>query len=304
MSAVLRDERHTNKPPASTAPTTTDAEHEPAKVREPEQHRNDRADDEEQAADIPCNRNRREIDLRIRFSRGRHELAWVTRVPAPQGDRHDHAARHRGQHEPAEHRPDRREQRHSQECQQRVCRSAACTRMAVVPEPKHNRKRDTEPNHRNSEPAEERPNRREQCECEHEQQVAAVPAGHERRHRTAHWRRGDDEGSRENEPREGRVATHVRGQLLERARARFAQLLLIVGESRDDECRARRLVEQDRCQLHEPFTRLWTIPGSHGCTSDRRAKRAEEDTVNASKASPGYRWRSPRRAPAPSDSTH
>ena len=61
------------------------------------------------------------------------ELTWMTRVPAPQGDRHDRAAADRRQHEPAEHRPDRGEQRHGQQRQQRVGRASARARVTVVP---------------------------------------------------------------------------------------------------------------------------------------------------------------------------
>ena len=116
--------------------------------------------------------------------------------------------------------------------------------MTVVPQPQRNRQRDTQSNHRDGKPAEQRPDRGKERQREHEQHVAAVPAGHERRDRTAHRRRRNDERRRENQPCERRIAAHVRGQPLDGARTRFPQLLLIVGESGNDERGARGLVEE------------------------------------------------------------
>ena len=145
-------------------------------------------------------------------ARGGCELAWMTRVPPPQGDRHDHATADCRQHEPAKHRPDRSKQRHRQQRQQRVSRASARTRVAVVPQPQRNRQRNAEPNHRHGKPAEERPDRCKQREREHKQQIPAVLAGHERRDRTSHRRRRDDERRCKNQPRERRIAAHVRNQ--------------------------------------------------------------------------------------------
>ena len=88
--------------------------------------------------------------------------------------------------------------------------SRARIRMARVPHAQRNRQRDTQPDDGNGKPAKERSDGGKERQGENEQQVSTVLADDERGDWTAHGRRGNDERSGQEQPRERRVAADVR----------------------------------------------------------------------------------------------
>ena len=239
----------------------------------------DRADHEQQAADVAGDRYRREIDFRAGHS------STTAAARARSDDACSSAASATAMMRAAARPPPARTSRTSTRSRRRAPRAAsdssgsappaarspddACATSAAQSPARHPARSTATAN----QPKSGRIAAKSASARTSSRLPPCLPVD-ERRDRAAHRCRRNDERRGEKQPGERRVAAHVRRQPSDDAPTRFTQLLLIVGQSRNDECGARRLVEQHTCQLHEPFTWLWTIrsEGSHGCISGRSSR--------------------------------